>query len=302
MLTGIGMFIWQIKNCESGDVNAIVKKALEANLSHVCIKVADTIWGYNYTPFGKDLVPELANALHLAGIEVWGWHYVKGNDPLGEARIAIKRSNELKLDGYIVDAENEYKAVGKAQAAETFMKELKLFLKIPIALSSYRYPSYHQNFPFKAFLKYCDFNMPQVYWEESHNADEQLVRVIKEFNNINLVGFIRPVVPTGSAYGTSKWKAIPNDLIEFFNKAQELKLSAVNYYSWDYATSKGNTEMWDTIKKLQWIIEEKKMYRVSYSVGFGGSSVTHFERLSDIQLSNYLERIGNRVTIETILQ
>ena len=40
--------------------------------------------------------------------------------------------------------------------------------------------------------------MPQVYWEQSHNPAQQLERTVKEYNNPALVGFPRPVIPTGA--------------------------------------------------------------------------------------------------------
>jgi len=59
-------------------------------------------------------------------------------------------------------------------------------------------------------------------------------------------------VPTGSAYGTGGWRASPEDLRGFFAKARELGLSAANAYSWDWATSSGNTDLWDVVAGVQW--------------------------------------------------
>jgi len=267
-LTGKGVFIWQLKNCEGGNPGAIASKAGAANLTHVLIKIADTNNSFGLDRFGNDMVPAVVNALKNRGIQAWGWHYVKGNDPIGEARLAVNRCRNLRLDGYIIDAEIEYRSQAKAAAARTYMTELRAGLpRLPIALSSFRYPSFHQGMPWREFLEKCDLNMPQVYWEQAHNPDVQLARSVAEFANPNLVGFIRPVVPTGSAYGTSGWRASPDDLTRFFRKSRELNLAAANAYSWDWATSPGNHDLFDTIAGFDWPMEPG-------TVGSGGDSGT----------------------------
>ncbi|MBM4422813.1 MAG: nuclear transport factor 2 family protein [Chloroflexi bacterium] len=255
-LQGKGFYIWQIKNCEGGNPESIAAKAQAAGLTHVLLKIADTTFAFGFDRNNNDITAPVANALRNRGIQVWGWHYVKGNDPAGEARIAAQRTRQLRLDGYVIDAEIEYKAAGKAAAARAFMNELRAGLpNLPIALSSFRYPSYHKELPWREFLEQCDLNMPQVYWEQAHNADVQLARSVTEFGNSALVGFVRPVVPTGAAYGASGWRATPDDLRAFFSKAQELGLEAANAYSWDWATSPGNTDLWDAVAQVNWATE-----------------------------------------------
>ena len=48
-LQGKGFMIWQVPNCEGGDPNAIAAVAMEANLSHVLIKIADSSYAVSYT-------------------------------------------------------------------------------------------------------------------------------------------------------------------------------------------------------------------------------------------------------------
>ena len=104
---GKGFFIWRILNCEGGDAEAIASKAADANLTHVLIKNPHTRYPFGYDRNNNDLVPSVTQALKNRGIQVWGWHYVKGNDPAGEARVAVARTTELQLDAYVIDAEHE---------------------------------------------------------------------------------------------------------------------------------------------------------------------------------------------------
>ncbi len=283
-LNGKGFYTWQLKNCEGGNPEAIAAKAKAANLTHVLIKIADTTFAFGYDRNNRDQNPALVTALKNRGVQAWGWHYVKGNDPLSEARIAVQRCKELRLDGYIIDAEVEYKAAGKAAAARAFMSELRAGLpKLPVALSSFRYPSYHKELPWREFLEKCDLNMPQVYWEQAHNSDTQLARSVSEFASTSLVGFARPVVPTSSAYGTGGWRATPDDLRRFFQKAQDLGLTGASAYSWDWATSAGNTDLWEAVAQFDWPVDAS-------SVGSGGDAGTVSE--GDV-LTRYFQALNN---------
>ena len=109
-LEGKGWYIWKIRHCEGGDVEAIADMAVEAGLTHVLIKVANATWSYNIDPqTNEDLVGTLVKELKSRDISVWGWQYVFGNDPIREADKAIQRVREFKFDGFVIDAEDEYK-------------------------------------------------------------------------------------------------------------------------------------------------------------------------------------------------
>ncbi len=249
-LHGKGLFIWQVSACEGGSPQGITNRARAAGLSHVLLKIADTTWAFGFDSLNRDRVAPVAAALRGRGIQAWGWHYVKGNDPAGEARVAVERTRALALDGYVIDAETEYKQAGKARAAETFMQHLRAGLPdTPVALSSFRYPGYHPQIPWAQFLQGCDYNMPQVYWEQAHNADQQVARSTQE-----LLALMpsRPVVPTGSAYGAGGWRPTAADLRRFFDRAQALGCTAANAYSWDWAGRPENRDLWEAVASYPW--------------------------------------------------
>lgn len=253
MLTGKGWFIWQLARCEGGDPQAIAVKAKEAGCTHVLIKVAERNFAFGFDQFKRDLVPPVAAALRAQGIEAWGWHYVYGDQPLKEAEVAVSRTRELGLDGYVIDAEIEYKHPAKFTSARQYMRALRQGLPdTPIALSSFRYPSLHQQLPWQTFLEGCDCAMPQVYWERATNAAQQLERSVAEFSDPKLVGAVRPVIPTGSAYGAGNWRARPAEIEVFLSKAVELKLSGTNLYSWDYAAQPAHRELWEAAARFAW--------------------------------------------------
>jgi hypothetical protein len=247
-LRGKGFFIWKIPDCENGDPTAIATTANQAGLSHVLIKIANGIYDFNYdSKSKKDLIAPVAQALKGKGIQVWGWHYIFGDLPLEEAKAAIRQLKKIPLDGYVIDAESEY--LNKYTPCRVFLNNLReAFPEIPIALSSFRYPKYHPDLPWRDFFLKSDFNMPQVYWEQAHNPAEQLRRSINEFQNITP---FRPVFPTGPAYCASAWCPSPQEINDFMKSAVEMNLDGVNFYSWDYCRNK-LPQLWDTIANFPW--------------------------------------------------
>ena len=249
-LQGKGFFIWKIPYCEKGDVKAIADLAVKAGLSHLLIKISDGIVDYNVDRTTKtDLVPALVDELRARKIAVWGWQYVYWYSPTGEADKVVQRVQKLNLDGLIVNAENEFKQAGMDKAAWAYMKRIRTALpELPIGLSSYRYPSLHRQFPWRHFLEFCDFNMPQVYWMGANNPGDQLVRCVREFQAITPA---RPIVPTGSAFRQGNWSAASQEVEQFLQVAQSLNFNAANFWEW------GNTRLhlpavWDTISRYPW--------------------------------------------------
>ncbi len=251
-LNGKGFFIWQIPRCDGGDPAAIAARARAADLSHVLIKIADgSNWPYNYDREADvDLVPPVRDALRAEGVEVWGWHYVRGNDPEGEASLAVRRMRELNLDGYVIDAEAEYRDRRKRSAAARFMRSLRAGLPdVPVALSTYRYPRVHAELPFEEFLQGCDYAMPQVYFEQARNPEWQLERSVEQYMNLRPA---RPVIPTAPAYSAGGWRPTADELQRFFQKARDIGLTAANAWSWDFATRPKFIDLWDAIAAFDW--------------------------------------------------
>jgi hypothetical protein len=249
-LSGKGEFIWQIPHCEGGDASKIAARAEAAKLTHVLIKIADAGNAFNIDKNGRDLIPPVVAALHTRGIQAWGWHYIYGYDPAAEARVAVQRTNALQLDGYVIDAEGEFQYSGRAAVATAFCQQLRAGIgSLPVALSSYRWPTYHTAFPWTAFLNYCDYNFPQVYWEQSHNGPDQLQRTYNEFRNISPW---RPIIPTGPAYSNAGWRPAASELTAFMQKALELNMTGVNFFSWDYSTQSSYLDLWNAVAAFPW--------------------------------------------------
>jgi hypothetical protein len=249
ILQGKGFFIWKVRECENGESQAIVDTAFRAGLTYVLIKIADGAYSYNLDPSGSDPVPGLVQALHKRGIQALGWQYIYGKDPIGEANKAIQRINQCQVDGFVIDVEKEFKEPGKQSAAVRYIDRLRAaFPDLPLGISSYRFPSYHPQIPWREFLEHCDFNMPQVYWVLAHNPVDQLTRCVQEFQAITPY---RPIVPAGSAYKSGSWQATPEEVTAFLKAAQELNLTGTNFWEWANCR-RFIPDVWQAISSSPW--------------------------------------------------
>ena len=247
-LSGKGFFIWRVQSCEKGDVDAIANLAQAAGLSHILLKVADGNFSYNIdVKTGEDLAAKLAKALKAKNIPVYGWHYVYGYDPKAEADRAIQRVTQLNLDGFVINAEVEYKE--QFRAARLFMDRLRGGLQsLPIGLSSYRFPGLHSRLPWSEFLLKCDFCMPQVYWINAHNPADQLKRSLQMFQKITP---FRPLVPTGPLFRQGEWEPTVEEINEFVQTSRELNMTGVNFWEWSKAR-RYLPEIWNWYAAYDW--------------------------------------------------
>jgi hypothetical protein len=226
MLEGKGVFIWQAARCEGGDPAGVARIAAAARLVWIALKIADG----NY-PSNWGLLNPLVAHLRASEIKVWGWQYVYGDDWEGEAAAASAQIAAFELDGFIVDAEAEYKQPGREIVAARYLDQVRAaFPSLPIALCSYRFPTLHPEFPWDAFLSRVDLNMPQVYWEGAHDPAEQLVRTVAEFN---ARAIRQPLIPVAPAYRVGRWAPTAADALAFKDEVRRLNLAAWSFFSWD---------------------------------------------------------------------
>lgn len=140
-----------------------------------------------------------------------------------------------------------------SNAARQFMTTLRAALKVPIALSSFRFPNYHTDFPWSSFLEFCDLHMPQVYWEQAHNAGEQLR---KSKRQCDALPNAKPTIPIGAAYDTPGWIPTAADIDDFLNTAKELGLPAISFFDWEACRAKLPV-IWKVIADFAWPIHVK---------------------------------------------
>ncbi len=259
MMNGKGIFIWQSKNVEGGVLSSIVKTCQVMGLSWVALKIGDSV----STKFASFLnMPEAVAAFRAAGISVWGWHYVYGGiwiekngtvhtggpSPAKEAAFAVRQVKELGLDGYIIDAEREWKVEKPGVRSVEFMGELK-DIGVPVALCSYRFPSLHREFPWEAFLAGCEFHMPQVYWgpgRQIGDFDQSCSELLEKAK--------LPIVPVGRAYiGDGHPFPTSSEITQFTQRAEDRGCPGVSYWALDFLyLHTGGFERMKAISDFKW--------------------------------------------------
>lgn len=247
---GKGLFIWKVKNLYKGDHTQIdpqniLDRANKMGLQWLNIKIANERYKYNLRPpdWTDDILPPLVKTLKDGGLKVWGWHYVYGDTPEKEANVAIERVEELGLDGYAIDAEGHYK--GKPTSAKIFMSIISKHISVPIALTSYRYPSYHPELPWEEFLKGgVDVHMPQVYWRQPSEGTpvEQWERSRNELRAIADL----PFVPAGPTFAEGGWEPRKQEVIDFNDKVVEEDRHGILFWSWD-SIVEGTSRPWKEV-------------------------------------------------------
>jgi hypothetical protein len=249
-LQGKGFFTFNLPECEDGDPGSILAAAQAAGLSHIIVKIADGTQATGIDASGGDFTALMVQALNQAGMAVWGWQYVYGDNPSVEATLAVTRTQALGLDGLVVSAGEEYEQPGRSSAAHLYMTTVRAGLTVPIALSSFRFPNYHPDFPWSDFLLSCDLHMPQVFWELAHNAGEQLIESKRQCDALPNA---RPYIPTGSTYPASGWSPTAQDITDFMNTAEVLGLPAVNFFDWE--TCRASLPLsWKAIAGFIWTV------------------------------------------------
>jgi len=247
-LHGKGFFTLNLPDCEGGQPGAILAAAQAAGLSHVIVKIADGVKVAGLDASGMDLTTPVVQVLQRAGLAVWGWQVVYGDDPSAEASVAITRTKALGLEGYVIAAGAEYEQPGRSTAAQKFITTVRAGLRLPIALSSFRFPNYHPKFPWSDFLAFCDLHMPQMYWEQAHDADEQLIESRRQCDALPNA---RPYIPSAAAYSAPGWSPSAQDITDFLDTAQVLGLPAVNFFNWDTCHA-SLPLVWKAISSFAW--------------------------------------------------
>jgi hypothetical protein len=225
---GKGFFIWGIKTTEGGDPQKLAQEAKRLGLGHVFLHIHDGYLGEENVFYGADLTPYI-KALNDVGVECWGWGAVYKTTWLSGAKRAIEAfKKHPELIGYGLDAEAPIK--GAPTEAENIMKTIRAEMPdIPIGLSSYRFPDLHGDLPFAVFRKYCDFDMPQVYWEQSTLAKMNLVSSYEQYQRMSPK---LPYFPTGPIYKVNNWAPTVAQIQEFLNTCKEFGFEGVNFWVW----------------------------------------------------------------------
>lgn len=260
MIRGKGIFIWIIRACVP-DYNMVQLASIckDLGLTHVEVKILDGSNNYNQRQvkvggvvvgYKDDLMQPMVNAFHAMGIEVGGFcaPYPSINIPT-QAQMFARRLETYGFDYGVIDAEGSWEISGSSALATAYMQAVRSQTSKDMYLTSFRFPSVHQPFPFAAFMDYCEYWMPQVYWVSAHNPAEQLDRCVIELRRIKDV----PIIPVGPAYSENSWRPSTDEMNEFDREAHVLDLPGETW--WELDSGSGVLrfpDMYSAIKAHAW--------------------------------------------------
>jgi len=248
--SGLGMWIWQIKNCDNGNWDKIIDRCKKTGVKWLAIKCGETT---RYQQFNNENAKKIVKLCHDNDIKVYVWVYSKPEVWQKEIPV-LKGCIDDGADGLIINAEIEWQMAKNAnQIAEQYMVELRKQVgDVFIAHAPFPIVSYHLDFPYIGFGKYMDAVMPQSYWAEIGRPVDKIVSWTNnewvKFNQKNPQS-AKPVWPIGNTYGKGpmapKAPSVlnPEDVAKFVKAYPDLPISL---YSYD-ACSK---EVWAVLEKL----------------------------------------------------
>lgn len=170
----------------------------------VVVKCGD--YGEWWTQFDSNLI----NAAHAEGILIFGYQRVGGGTALSNEISVGNQCLASAADGYIVDAEVEFKNK-HAQAVQMMQAHRSAYPNAFIAHAPLPYIDYHTTFPYVEFGTYTNAVMPQCYWADIGVTPTQMVTDLDfqwnkwqtTWTNGGNGAAVKPLVPIAQGYGTA---------------------------------------------------------------------------------------------------
>ncbi len=269
---GKGMYMWHLAQADGGDAVAAATRAVDANLKWVFMKAWDGVYEYS---LNKSYLFDFLEAFTNRGIEVYLWGYLYGtwvrkipvynkkgarisfnisyiSQAAQEARITLQvaKKYEAFSSGLILDPESEYKRGRSVENAAIYMRDLRIGLgnDYPIGLSTYRYPSYHFDFPWNSFFNGNVYHAQQMYWQQDYRPNGPEIQLRQSVNELESL-HPAPFIPIGEAAQEGSWKPTTAQLVNFMQACKDMELRGVGFWSWEHAVGQG---YWDTIADFDW--------------------------------------------------
>jgi hypothetical protein len=204
---GKGDWIWYMSSARANlnvATNLEVFQNLKAKgMNWVIVKASqETSPNFASTQFDAALIKDA----HRAGLKLFAYQYVTGENPAGEAA-AAKTVLARGADGLVVNAEIEYQNLGAVvggQRATTYFTSIRQdYPDTFLAHAPFPIVSLHRPFPYYEFGKYTDAVMPQDYWGLMKKTPAEMVKwqndewnaLYASWRNTPKADAIKPLVP-----------------------------------------------------------------------------------------------------------
>lgn len=250
-LDGKGMWIWQYGKTEGGDYDAMVKRAADAGLRQLWVRVGDSQDRFYAKRYLDALVPKA----HKAGIAVIGWGFPYLFDPADDAAwaadaLAWRSPGGDSLDGFSPDLELDSEGVMLSEArTRVYLGLVRKAAGARLVVATVYRPSdrlWPSAYPYAAMAPYVDAFAPMDYWnclEPGGVAQESIDRLKT----------LKPVHTIGMAYdasGTYRRMGAPNgaEIRRFLDASRRDGARGSSFWVWQLA----NDDQWSALAAYSW--------------------------------------------------
>ncbi len=238
---GKGMFAWDLPSSMSNDGFSSGQYTQWFNylkntmhLNYLITKAGDGASVYPST--GAQYTAAVVNAAHAAGIKIFPYFFIYGDNVAGEASIfnSVFSSGGVGGDGAVLDIEGYD---GGASGLTTYFADIhrssadygtgslandKMFM----AYSTYDTINGHSGPPYSVLGDYMDAAMPQMYWKAHggmYTISYDFASVVDTYFRSTSSTFmgatanIKPVIPTGQAYDSGSGLPSASEEASYFS-------------------------------------------------------------------------------------
>lgn len=245
------MWIWRPEATEHGDVAAIVGRAVQAHLTELWVRIADSRTGFYGAPFLDALVP-VAHQHHLAVI---GWGFPNLYDPAGDAQwtaaaLDWRASSGDRLDGFSGDIEtpSEGTALTARRAAVYLGLSRPHAGGRPLVATVFPPNDHWQNvYPYPAMAPYVDAFAAMVYWgcRQPGDAAAEAISRLRPLAPVHIIGQAYDMAPDGGRAGAPTGAEISR----FLDVARHDGGTGASFWVWQDMTA----EEWTALMTFPWL-------------------------------------------------
>lgn len=179
-----GTFIYQVPEtiARYGTTALTIEAMTEAQMTHAWVRIHSQS---AYSTSAKKIIATFIGDLKQAGIEVAGWGWCQGSDPVADAKLATKELASFGLADYVADIEHGvHNANWTKDEIKTFCTQVRPGVSGSFGVTTFPLIDWHEPELMTAALPFVDMFNPQVYWHHFPNK-----KMLKQFKR-----------PDGSAY------------------------------------------------------------------------------------------------------
>jgi len=264
------MYIWVLARTEGGDLDKIIAKCKECNITWLAIKAGDQgSTGWMPTRRGlPQFSADIVKRLHDAGIRVFGWSYdcprryknakgvmVDRGDILEKQAKIVKKVADAGADGFIIDAEVEWdRAENPDTDAWAYLADIRAQGLPPdflLADAPWASVGAHPRFPTTEFGKGVDFRCPQALWVLKTDRKKVVEGPVDDMCDAYAFQWdtyeawaankrkpkapeaIKPHLTGGGLFDAGSRKIMPHELPYFENFMRQRGCPGVLYWVWE---------------------------------------------------------------------